>query len=127
MIRPSCLCLGPLSLCVVMALGSPHLTADETKIDFNRQIRPLLADNCLRCHGPDAATRESGLRLDIREDAIAELDSGSVAIVPGKPAESELLARISTADEDERMKRRRSEPRRAPFTLLLWARARTDW
>ena len=69
--------------------------------DFNRDVQPLLAQHCYRCHGPDKA--EGGLRLSEHDAALAELDSGQRAIVPGKPVESELLARVSSADEAARM------------------------
>ncbi len=72
-------------------------------VDFNREIRPLLSDNCFACHGPDAANQKGNLRLDIRENALAPAKSGAVAIVPGKPEESELIKRLYTADEDDRM------------------------
>jgi hypothetical protein len=72
-------------------------------VDFEKQIRPLLAEHCLACHGFDPATRESGLRLDIRQSAIDGGDSGVPAIVPGDPAASELLRRVTSEDEDEMM------------------------
>jgi hypothetical protein len=68
------------------------------KIDFNRDVRPILADNCVYCHGPDAKHREGDLRLDVREDAVA-----AGAIAPGKPDSSELLRRILSDDADQRM------------------------
>ena len=77
-------------------------------IDFNRDIRPILSENCIRCHGPDADDRKGGerskggLRLDTREGALAVMN-GFAAIVPGRPDESELLVRIMTADETEVM------------------------
>ncbi len=67
-------------------------------IDFNRDVRPILSDNCFFCHGPDANHREAELRLDLRDDAI-EHD----AIVPGKPDQSNLIARILSDDADEVM------------------------
>jgi hypothetical protein len=73
------------------------------EIDFNRDIRPILSNACFKCHGPDEQLREAGLRLDDRAAAIGELDSGMVAIVPGKPDESELLARIMSDDPDVMM------------------------
>lgn len=75
----------------------------NAKIDFNRDIRPLLSDNCYACHGPDEAHREAGLRLDVKESAFGELDSGERALVPGDLAASHLYQRLITEDEDERM------------------------
>ena len=69
-------------------------------ISFNHDIRPILSHNCIACHGPDEHDRQAGLRLDLRQGAIAELDSGLRAIVPGKPDESELVARIRETDPD---------------------------
>jgi hypothetical protein len=68
--------------------------------DFNREIRPILSRNCFACHGHDEHDRQAGLRLDDRAAATAELDSGSVAIVPGDPAASELVIRIRESDPD---------------------------
>ena len=73
------------------------------KVSFNRQIRPLLSDQCFACHGPDAQKRKSGLRLDVRESALEPAKSGARAIVPGDPANSELLARLVNQDPDEVM------------------------
>ena len=72
------------------------------EIDFARDIRPLLSDNCFACHGPDAKQRKADLRLDTRDGALADHD-GVSAIVPGKPGESELMRRIMTTDEDDLM------------------------
>jgi len=76
--------------------------ADES-IDYIRDIRPILSDNCYACHGPDEGSREAELRLDMHESTIGELPSGEKAVVPGKPDESELLRRIVAEDEDELM------------------------
>ena len=75
--------------------------AAEATIDFNRQIRPLLAKHCFACHGGDVA--ESSLRLDHRDSAVAESDSGLVAIQAGEPENSELLRRIRSAEDYEQM------------------------
>ncbi len=71
-------------------------------VDFNREIRPILAANCFACHGPDTAERKSNLRLDTREGAFADL-GGHAALSAGKPDESELVRRISSSDADEAM------------------------
>jgi hypothetical protein len=71
-----------------------------TTVDFADDIRPLLAKHCGECHGPDA--RESGLRLDVRSDALRGGDSGRV-IIPGKSADSLLVERITSSDPVERM------------------------
>ncbi len=71
--------------------------------DFSRDVRPILSQHCFKCHGPDDKARKGGLRLDIRESAMKEAKSGGLALVPGKPDQSELVARIFTKDEDEVM------------------------
>jgi hypothetical protein len=76
---------------------------DAGRIDFNRDVIPILSSNCFKCHGPDGENRKSGLRLDRREAAVAPAESGKAAIVPGKPDESELVRRIFADDPDERM------------------------
>src|SRR5262245_56521920 len=73
------------------------------KIHFNRDIRPLISDNCLKCHGPDAKANTSGVRLDTREGALAEIEKGRFAIVPGKPERSELYLRLATTDKSDKM------------------------
>ena len=78
-------------------------SAAAAEIDFNRDVRPILSNNCLLCHGPDEEGLEAGLRLDQKETATKELDSGETAIVPGKSELSELIVRITTDDEDLRM------------------------
>ncbi|MEX0742131.1 MAG: PSD1 and planctomycete cytochrome C domain-containing protein, partial [Phycisphaeraceae bacterium] len=63
-------------------------------VDYARDIRPILSENCFTCHGPDEQTREGGLRLDLRQEAIKPATSGFAAIVPGDVEESELTHRI---------------------------------
>ncbi|MEE2642772.1 MAG: DUF1553 domain-containing protein [Planctomycetota bacterium] len=76
----------------------------QTEIDFNRDIRPLLATHCLACHGPDESSREAGLRLDQFDRATAEAESGERPLVPGKPDQSELLRRVRLpCGDDEKM------------------------
>ena len=78
-------------------------TSYAGKIEFNRDIRPILSDTCFHCHGYDEKERKSGLRLDIKADALKPAKSGAVAIVPGKPDQSELITRVLTTDEDDLM------------------------
>ncbi|MEZ0274107.1 MAG: DUF1549 domain-containing protein, partial [Roseimicrobium sp.] len=77
--------------------------AAEGPIRFNRDVRPIMSDTCFHCHGPDKNSRKGGLRLDIREEALKPGKSGAIPIVPGKPEESEIIARIFTADADDLM------------------------
>lgn len=90
-----------LCLLAVSLSAAPDLTAGD-KVDFSRDISPILSDNCYACHGPDAAHRKAGLRFDLKEGALADL-GGYHAIVPGDPQKSELIARITTKDEDDIM------------------------
>ena len=73
-------------------------SALPARIEFNRDVRPILSNNCFRCHGPDPSHRKGKLRLDVREAALAR-----EAFVPGDAAGSELVARIHATDEEEMM------------------------
>src|SRR5436190_1010116 len=91
------------SLPVLLAFAVATAGAAEppfpAKIEFNRDIRPILSDTCFHCHGPDAKARKAGLRLDIREEALKPAESRETPIVPGNPEASEIVRRIFTADE----------------------------
>lgn len=87
---------------LVGGLLSGLVSAGEP-LSFNRDIRPILAEACWKCHGFDARARSGGLRLDERDAAIGPADSGLRAIVPGQPEASELLERLTTTDPDRRM------------------------
>ena len=84
-----------LSMLALASWGAEICVAEE--IRFNEQVRPILAEFCLHCHGTDPETREADLRLDIKPE------DGDHIIVPGKPEESELFLRIVTDDEDSKM------------------------
>ncbi|MFM8890602.1 MAG: DUF1549 domain-containing protein, partial [Planctomycetia bacterium] len=85
------------------AVADPAPAAGARRLSFNRDIRPILSENCFGCHGPDSAARQAGLRLDLAEQATAPLDSGGTAIVPKHPETSELIARVVSDDPDSVM------------------------
>jgi hypothetical protein len=88
-----------------LAFGVPSASVEpkEQSIDFNRDIRPILSKNCFACHGQDAPHRVTKMRLDRRDSATKQQKSGATAIVPGKPTQSEVVRRITAADDSERM------------------------
>ena len=73
----------------------------QAPVDFQRDIRPILSDNCFQCHGPDAGKRKAGLRLDTRAGAFDA--KGGAAFMPGKLDKSEAFQRISSQDAEKRM------------------------
>jgi hypothetical protein len=88
-------------LCLLVIVS--HAMAEERAdraIDYGDTIAPLISRHCLECHGPDAEQRQAGLRLDSRQSATSELESGAIAIVPGQPLASELLTRIKSHGDD---------------------------
>src|SRR5213593_1448128 len=94
---------------VLVALNGPGVRSGKAgeAVDFNRDVRRVLSDNCFKCHGPDAKERKGGkkgvgLRLDVPEGAFADL-GGHNAIVPRHPEKSELVRRITTDDPDDKM------------------------
>lgn len=85
-----------------LTFGLP-LSAAETSVRFNKDVRPILSDTCFHCHGPDKSSRKAGLRLDLREEALKPAKSGAIPIVPGNIEESEVVRRLFTTDGDELM------------------------
>jgi mono/diheme cytochrome c family protein len=82
--------------CICLGLRTAH--AADTAIQYNRDVRPILFENCFSCHGPDSASRQAELRLDKREAAVDKK-----AIVPGNADASEMIRRILSDDADEQM------------------------
>ncbi|HVW01036.1 MAG TPA: DUF1549 domain-containing protein, partial [Planctomycetaceae bacterium] len=92
-------------LAAIIAAASCPAWAAPPRVDFNRDIKPILSNRCFRCHGPDEAERKggkNGVRLDTAEGAMAD-QGGYAAVVAGKPDESELIARITSQDPQEVM------------------------
>ena len=90
------LLLAALLLAALLLARGTCLWGDEA-VDYIRDIKPILSDSCYRCHGPDEKTREAELRLDVRDSALAH------AFSPGRPEQSELIARVTSSDPDIQM------------------------
>ena len=94
-------CLQTMSVVLLLFFATEWSRADEL-VDFDRDIRPILSDNCFQCHGPDKENRDAELRLDRKENAFG-IHNGVARIVPGTPGESELFRRVSATDPETRM------------------------
>jgi hypothetical protein len=92
-VAATALVLGVLAFC-----SDPVSAADRPALEYNRDVRPILAENCFACHGSDSAARKADMRLDRRDDAIK-----AGAIAPGDTESSELIARINAQDPQELM------------------------
>ena len=124
---PFCLMRNPLTWIVVWFSFGINPIINETHaetIKFNRDIRPILADNCWSCHGPDKGNRKAKLRLDISDHS-----KGGV-IVPGKVSESEMIHRILSSDPDEVMPpidHRKKLTQKEKETLTQWIKEGAEW
>ncbi len=113
------------ALLMTMALQTPA----AERLSFDRDIRPILSDKCYACHGPDPAQRQAELRLDTKEGAFSA-PSGYPIIVPGEPENSELVARITHADVEQRMPPQSSnrQPTQEQIdTLIRWIAEGAEW
>ena len=112
-----------IAFCAVIALLRADASRAAETIDFDRDVRRILSENCFKCHGPDAHERKGGkkgqgLRLDTPDGAQADL-GGHSAIVPGHPEKSELIRRITTEDPDDKMPPPKSGKKLAPQEMAL--------
>src|SRR3979409_22618 len=102
----------------------PQAAGPAERVDYNWDVRPILSENCFRCHGPDQKARMAGLRLDTAEGAYAALRSGTKhAIVAGRADESELIKRIPSDNAGSRMPPRQTNKTLTPGqiqTLEKW-------
>lgn len=97
--------------------------------DFNREVRPILAQHCFKCHGPDAGQRKAGLRLDSKRGATGALPSGNRAIVPGDPLKSVFWRRVASTGADCMPPAYANKPLSAPqkATLRRWIAAGAEY
>jgi Protein of unknown function (DUF1553)/Protein of unknown function (DUF1549)/Planctomycete cytochrome C len=96
--KSSALVYSMVTVASMFGLQAGMPAAPVPAVEYNRQIRPILSENCFFCHGPDAAKRKGKLRLDVRDAAVKK-----AAFVPGKPGESELIRRIFASNPDDLM------------------------
>ena len=110
--------------------SAPPIAGVPDRVDFNFHVKPLLSDRCFKCHGPDDRQRKGGLRLDIQASALATLETGNRAIVPGSTSKSELVRRITSTDPKVMMPAPDShleldEVEKA--TLIRWIEQGAEW
>ncbi len=113
----------------IVSLVTGGFVISAEKVDFARDIRPILSDKCIYCHGPDEAHREANLRLDLKEDAFADKD-GVTAFRKGDLANSEAWYRIITDDEDELMpppKSNKSLTAEEKDLIKRWIESGAEW
>ena len=91
------------SACYLALFFTTAQAITPVRVEFNREIRPILSEHCYACHGPDEGKRKAGLRLDLEENAFRELKSGQRALVAGDLQHSSLVARIISTDPEELM------------------------
>jgi hypothetical protein len=91
------------ALCLLSVGAQAAATQAQSKVDFNRDIRPILSENCYKCHGPDDGARKANLRFDKQGEALKPAKSGLIPISPGAPEKSEMVARITASDPQKHM------------------------
>jgi len=122
--------LRHLSIGICLCAGKPGVALGVERIDFSRDVQPILADKCYHCHGPDANQRKAKLRLDTQEGALATDGDGKAAVVPGNLEKSELARRIISTDPDEQMpppKSRRQLTAQQKDLLRNWVAQGAPW
>ena len=120
-------CMSLMVLLLGLAIALPP--ADAEKLQFDRDVLPILSDKCFACHGPDPAVRQANLRLDTKEGAFSA-PSGYPIIVPGEPENSELVLRITHENIDQRMPPQISnrQPTQEEIdTLIQWIAEGAEW
>ncbi len=118
---------GPVVLGLVLSVSAR--AAEKSGIQFNRDIRPILADNCYNCHGPDKNKRKAGLRLDTKEGLFGPIKDRT-PVIPGKPEQSELFRRITSHDPEEVMPQSKTRQTLTPAQITLlkrWIEQGAPW
>src|SRR5438128_2693611 len=116
-------------LFILMASVASRAADLPSKIEFNRDIRPILSENCYQCHGPDKNARKADLRLDTKDGLFSTID-GNSPIVPGSLEKSELYRRITTTDRDDLMPKPKSGKTLTPRQIALfrlWIEQGAQW
>lgn len=117
-------------LTVLLSLwAASDLQAAAQSVQFNRDIRPIFADNCYTCHGPDNNRRKAKLRLDTKDGLFSPLDS-DYPVVPGKPDKSQVYLRITSTDPDDRMPKSKTGQTLSPHQIDLikrWIEEGAKW
>src|SRR5262245_61586921 len=87
-------------LVALVSVAVTEVSGAPATIEYNRDVRPILSENCFPCHGTDSAARKAKLRIDSFDEATAKHEGNLQAIVPGKPGESEAVRRIFDEGDD---------------------------
>ena len=119
-----------LAIAIASSAGLNARAADDSAVDYNRDIRPILADTCYKCHGPDGNQRQADLRMDVESVVGLKLDGGHTAIVAGSAATSVVVARITSRDPETRMPPRESGKSLTPVQIELitkWVDQGAKW
>ncbi|MEC8941084.1 MAG: c-type cytochrome domain-containing protein, partial [Verrucomicrobiota bacterium] len=119
----------PTSILLFLAAAAPAIYG-QPKIEFNRDIRPILAENCFACHGPDPGARKADMRLDTEAGFFAEREDAPPVVIKGNPEESELYQRLITGDADDIMPPPKSHKKLSPEQIALvrtWISENAPW
>jgi Protein of unknown function (DUF1553)/Protein of unknown function (DUF1549)/Concanavalin A-like lectin/glucanases superfamily/Planctomycete cytochrome C len=116
-----------IAFCLGVSLTNLHIAVGQ--IDFERDVRPILSEHCFACHGPDSGKRQAGLRLDRKDSAFSQLETGVTAFVAGKIEASEAIARMKSKDKDAVMPPPGSKPLSAKQIEVLsaWVEQGANW
>src|SRR5438477_6685471 len=114
-----------LIFCVLLLLGSTAL-ADDTEF-FEKKIRPLLVENCYKCHSATSQKLKGGLRLDSKELALKGGESGKLAIVPGEPSKSLMIEAVGYSNTDLQMPPKKKLSQQQIDDLTAWVKMGAPW